>query len=153
MPRRNSAKAIAVLDAMLEFFDGGRRWTRGVLRDAAAERRCLIGTLRHVRRQQRIRGAGTDFYLHAALSIPNKPPDTLMELVMAQLCRSREPNDRDLMGYNDGSSYDEVRALIVEARALAQAELDEARDQRRADALAHIEGGCISALAHQRAIA
>ncbi len=29
--RRNPAKAIAVLDAMLEFFDGGRRWMTGLL--------------------------------------------------------------------------------------------------------------------------
>ena len=27
--RRDPAKAIVVLDAMLEFFDGGRRWIRG----------------------------------------------------------------------------------------------------------------------------
>ena len=33
MPRRDPAKAIAVLDAMLKFFDGGRRWTRGELEE------------------------------------------------------------------------------------------------------------------------
>jgi hypothetical protein len=38
------------------------------------------------------------------------------------------------MTYNDGGdSYDEVRTLIVEARARAQAELEEARDRRRAN--------------------
>jgi hypothetical protein len=31
MPRRDPQKAIQVLDTMLEFFDGGRRWRRGEL--------------------------------------------------------------------------------------------------------------------------
>jgi hypothetical protein len=60
--RRDPAKAIAVLDAMLQFFDGGRRWTIGQLRDTAGNR-CLIGALPHVRREQHIRGSGTEYYL------------------------------------------------------------------------------------------
>ena len=35
-----------------------------------------------------------------------------------------ERNDADLMGFNDGSAFQEVREVIVEARAIAQAELD-----------------------------
>ena len=41
--RRDPAKAILVLDAMLEFFDGGRRWMRGDVFDAGKEKACLIG--------------------------------------------------------------------------------------------------------------
>ena len=63
--RRDPAKAIVVLDAMLEFFDGGRRWIRGQLRDK--DGRCLVGALGYVRRQQRIRGAGTEHYLRRAM--------------------------------------------------------------------------------------
>lgn len=64
--RRDPARAILVLDAMLEFFDGGRRWTRQLLNDGMGNR-CLIGALRHVRHQQRIRGAGTPDYLRTAI--------------------------------------------------------------------------------------
>jgi hypothetical protein len=35
-----------VLDVMLEYFNGGKRWMRGELRDASGEHRCLIGALR-----------------------------------------------------------------------------------------------------------
>jgi hypothetical protein len=47
--------------------------------------------------------------------------------------RANQPGrHRDLMNYNDdGDSYAEVRALIVEARAMAQAERDAAGDRRR----------------------
>ncbi len=125
MRQRDPAKAVQVLDLMLEFFDGGRRWMRGMLRDASRQHRCLIGALRYVRRQQRIRGAGTEFYLHAALlSMIEAVEDPLIDF-MARAYALRAPDDRDLMDYNDCGcpSYDEVRALIVEARALAQAEL------------------------------
>jgi hypothetical protein len=56
-----------MLDVMLEYFDGGKRWMRDALRDASGEHRCLIGALRDVRQQQRIRGAGAEFDLGAAL--------------------------------------------------------------------------------------
>jgi hypothetical protein len=112
MPRRDSAKAIAVLDAMLEFFDGGRRWIRGnPLREG---QRCLISALLHV-----AGGDGSEYhdachYLRSALA--SVRPD------ISKVC------DVDLIGYNDESQdYDEVRALIVHARALAQAELHETR--------------------------
>ena len=46
--RRDPAKAIAVLDAMLEFFDGGKRWMRGQLQDGQGNR-CLVGALQYAR--------------------------------------------------------------------------------------------------------
>jgi hypothetical protein len=124
--RRDPAKAILVLDAMLEFFDSGRRWTRGEFHNQGGHR-CLIGALRHVRRQQRILAAGTEYYLRAAMIEAGRPLDQhtgLSPLAVACVTLS------DLMNYNDlADSYDEVRRLIVAARARAQAELDAARNR------------------------
>jgi hypothetical protein len=116
--RRDPAKAIAVLNAMLEFFDGGKRWTRQLLHDDRGNR-CLIGALRYVRQQQRIRGAGTEFYLRAAfLALLDDPLD------------EPEPGDCALMDHNDSAAcYDEVRRWIVDARGIAQAELDAKRER------------------------
>jgi hypothetical protein len=129
--RRDPAKAIAILDAMLEYFEGGRRWTRGMLRDQH-QHRCLIGALRHVRRQQHIRGAGTEHYLRAAFWTFDPLREDLADPLIASIIvrwRALEPDDRDLMNYNDDAdSYDDVRALIIEARALAQAELEQAQN-------------------------
>ena len=135
MPRRDPAKAVQTLNAMLEYFDGGRRWMRLRLRDASGQHRCLIGTLHHVRRQERIRGCGTEFYLRAALlSLHDDPLDPLIERVMARSSGELDSGYDDLMSYNDDDlSYDHVRTLIVEARTLAQAELDAARDSERRD--------------------
>ena len=129
MPRRDPAKAVQVLDAMLEFFDGGGRWTRGHLHDPIGNR-CLIGALRHVRRQQNIRGAGTEFYLHTAFLAALEEMNSLR---MVGLIPFRPTGaEADLMRYNDLSvSYDEVQALIVAARDRAQAELDEECKRRR----------------------
>jgi hypothetical protein len=43
----------------------------------------------------------------------------------------RERGDLDLMEFNDGSSYDEVREVILEARSIALAEVDAKRAQLR----------------------
>jgi hypothetical protein len=140
---RDPAKAILVLDAMLEFFDGGRRWTQGELLDESGQNRCLIGALHYVQQQQRIRGAATEFYLRTALlsalneekqpQIDELLPDPLIEFALARLSGSPEPSnpDYDLMTYNDDlEGYDHVRALIIEARAIAQAELDKVAHER-----------------------
>jgi hypothetical protein len=124
MPRRDPAKAIAVLDAMLEFFDGGRRWWRGSMYDVSGERRCLIAALHHIRAEFAFRGDGILHLLHAAL------PDEWKKQtpIGCSIPKSLQPHHR-LMYFNDtaATSYDDVRMLIVRARALAQAELDETR--------------------------
>ena len=38
------AKALQMLDLLEEFFDGGRRWTRGVMHDSRGNR-CMLGAL------------------------------------------------------------------------------------------------------------
>jgi hypothetical protein len=130
--RRDPAKAMQVLDAMLEFFDGGRRWTRGMLRDRYHQHRCLIGALRHVRRQQRISGAGTEHYLRHAMLARTGDLNPLTDLWVQTVAEHLLMNDADLMHYNDASAdYDEVRALILEARTIAQAELEGKRRRPR----------------------
>jgi hypothetical protein len=129
MRHRDPEKAILILDAMLEFFDGGKRWTQDMLSDASGQHRCLIGALRHARQQQRIREDGTAFYLRVAWIAPDLA-DKLMSLALPAWDGLSDPDDGDLMIYNDVcDSYDEVRKLIVTARAIAQAELDAKRPQ------------------------
>ena len=114
--RRDPAEAIAVLDGMLEFFDGGRRWTTGSLRDLSG-RRCLIGALSHLRATLDIRRDPAAYYLHcaadpfAAVNDDSRQAETEVYLML----------------YNDEcGDYSSVHALIIKARALAQAELDAA---------------------------
>jgi hypothetical protein len=114
---------------MLEFFDGGRRWTRGKLWSAGGQQRCLIGALRHIRHELHTRGADAEPYLRAALLSTLNP---LFDLAIARLCGERGPRNRGLTTYNDGcDAYDEVQALILKARDLAQAKL---RRERTASA-------------------
>ena len=134
--RRNPAKALEILTGMLEFFDGGRRWTRNRLYDPASQNRCLIGALHYVRRQQSIRGAGTDYYLYASLMGKMRVTRNLILSMLDEIDHPFYPTDRDLMGYNDGCDcYGEVRELIIDACAWAQAELDATRELRRNTAL------------------
>jgi hypothetical protein len=126
MPRRDPQKAIQVLDTMLEFFDGGRRWTRGMVLDASGQHRCLIGALEHIRGEFQFGGDGTLDFLHRALPDEQKKQTP----IGCSIPKTLRPHHW-LMYFNDRSSYDEVRALIVEARARAQAELD--ADRRAAD--------------------
>jgi hypothetical protein len=119
--RSNPAKAVQVLDMMLEFFDGGRRWTRGEFHNHGGHR-CLIGALRYVRRQQNITGRDSEYYLRAAIIAAGRTTHqhtALSPLVVACVTLS------DLMNYNDlADSYVEVRRLIENARALAEAEIE-----------------------------
>jgi hypothetical protein len=112
MPRRRDpSKAVLMLDLLTEFFDSGRRWGRG--HPEWEGRRCLIGALLHVAEGDRSEHHDARHYLRSALA--SVRPD------IRKVC------DDDLIGYNDKSdNYDEVRALIDRARALAQAELDAA---------------------------
>jgi hypothetical protein len=108
MPRRDPAKAVQVLDMMLKFFDGGRRRQQAQLVSNDGQARCLVGALRHVRKEYGIRTDGTIHYLRDALEAYDP------------LCEPWKPerNDTDLMGFNDGSAFQEVREVIVEAPSL-----------------------------------
>jgi hypothetical protein len=73
-----------------------------------------------VRREQRICSAGTQFYLCRAIRSRAKG-GTLFADPLG--CITGIAGELDLTRYNDGAGHDEVRALIIEARAIATAEL------------------------------
>jgi hypothetical protein len=52
MAERDPAKALQVLDLLLEFFADGAHWLQGDFRDENGNR-CLVGALRHLRRTMR----------------------------------------------------------------------------------------------------
>jgi hypothetical protein len=103
MPRRDPAKAVQVLDLLLGFFgDHGEHWLRHQLGDGTGNR-CLVGALAYVRRHHGIKGDGAGHYL--ADAIPRRIAT--------------------LIAFNDDAPEDfaVIRALIVRARDMAQAEL------------------------------
>lgn len=101
MRQRDPAKAIAVLDLLTEFFgEFGHRWISGMFEDRYGGR-CLASALHHVRTEAEISGDGTEHYLAMPAG----------------------PSDLDIFN-DDCRSYDEIRAVIVAAREIAQAEID-----------------------------
>lgn len=94
MPRRDPAKAIEILTAMLEFFAGGRRWIKGSTFDVDGNR-CLVGA------RQRVQGL---------LGIEGEDAAHYLRLAIAPFARlGHEPADIHLMSFNDRSAtYDEV---------------------------------------------
>jgi RimJ/RimL family protein N-acetyltransferase len=107
--RRDPAKAVQVLDMMLEFFDGGRRWTRGRMEDDHGNR-CLVGALEYARSVSRARAEGTAELLynlvpaHQRRSYGHASPRSLFLL-------------RLLMYFNDTcKDYQDVHRVMVRAR-------------------------------------
>jgi hypothetical protein len=140
MPRRDAADALLVLNTMLEFFDGGRHWTRGHMR-ASDGNRCLVGALQHVRAELRIQKDGTAELLHSLVTDHQR---------RAVFCRQSMPRSlrilHRLMYFNDRcQSYQDVRELIVRARERAQAELWPAQVSSRTEATAASQPGDRSA--------
>jgi hypothetical protein len=113
MRRRDRARAVHVFDQMLEFFgEDGAHWLQGRMRDAQG-RRCLYGALDHLCHKRRVLHIAVEDLLAAA--IPAKPHCAI------------------LPWYNDRArSFADVRALILKARALAVADLDQPQPQKRA---------------------
>ncbi len=109
MPRRNPAQAVQMLDLLSEFFDGGRRWIRSEFHDDDGNR-CLIGALAHLRAVTKMRGDGSCHYLREA-----QPQWRYKRII--------DFND-------DAKSYEAIRALIVSAPALAEAERDSGAEPR-----------------------
>jgi hypothetical protein len=100
---RGAAKAVQLLDLLEEFFDGGKRWTRGDLWDGHG-RRCIRGAMEYLRRRHDIRWDPTTYYLLQAI-----------------------PGGWPLISFNDVvcRDYAPMLAVIRKARALAVAELEE----------------------------
>jgi hypothetical protein len=117
MPEPETAKAVQVLDLLLEFFGKrGEHWTRDRYADSDG-RRCLVGALSYLRGKHRIPSESAECFLHEAM-------------------KQGLPHQRGGRVYfNDRcQSFVELRSLIVEARALA---LGEAERERGGAAVEH----------------
>jgi len=119
MPQVDTAKAVQLLDLMLEFFADDGHWTRGSYDDGKGGH-CLVGALLHLGRQHRLPTAPAIALLQDAMPRPGLP----------------------LVHFNDRScgSIAELRSIILKARRLADdhAEQDRAAAAAKAWLLAQI---------------
>src|SRR2546423_2763872 len=111
MPEAEIAKAVQLLDLMIEFFAHDGHWTRGSYDDGNG-RHCLVGALLHLSRKH---------------SLPTAPAIALLQDAMP---RPGLP----LVHFNDTrcGSVAELRSVIVKARRLAH---DDAERERAAVAV------------------
>ena len=103
MPRdaHSAAKAVDMLDLLIEFFDDGERWIKGKLHDGAGNR-CLVGALRYLRD-----GHNPRVYLLKAMQ------------------RSPKTGWTGLISFNDRCrDFGELREVILQARKLAIADIE-----------------------------
>jgi hypothetical protein len=105
----SAAKAVDVLDLLIEFFDDGDRWIKGRLDDGAGNR-CLVGALRDIRDGHNLHGAPTGVYLLKAMQ------------------RSPKTGWTGLISFNDRcKDFGELREVILQARRLAVADIEKHR--------------------------
>src|SRR6202521_1243867 len=98
MPEADIAKAVQLLDLMLEFFADDGHWTRGCYDDGNGGH-CLVGALLHLSRKHRLPTAQAIALLQDAMPRPGLP----------------------LVHFNDTGcgSVAELRSVILKARRLA----------------------------------
>jgi hypothetical protein len=111
MPEAEIAKAVQLLDVMLEHFADDGHWTRGRYDDGNGGH-CLVGALLHLSRKHRLPRAPAIALLQDAMPRPGLP----------------------LVHFNDTccGSVAELRSIILEARRLAE---DHAAQDRAAAAV------------------
>ena len=111
LPEAEIAKAVQLLDLMLEFFADDGYWTRGSYDDGNGGH-CLVGALLHLSRKHRLPTAPAITLLQDAMPRPGLP----------------------LVHFNDTrcGSVAELRSVIVKARRLAR---DDAERKRAAAAV------------------
>jgi hypothetical protein len=124
MPEVETAKAVQLLDLMLEFFADDGRWTRGCYDDGNGGH-CLVGALLQLGRKHRLPTAPAIALLQDAMPRPGLP----------------------LVRFNDMwcSSAGKLRSVILEARRLAH---DDAERERAAAA---VERWLLAQIAEKRA--
>ena len=108
MPRdaHSVAKAVDLLDLLIEFFDDGERWIKGKIDDGAGNR-CLVGALHYIRDGHNLYGAPTRLYLLKAMQ------------------RSPKTGWTGLISFNDRCrDFGELRQVILQARKLAVADIE-----------------------------
>jgi hypothetical protein len=113
MPQVDTAKAVQLLDLMLEFFADDGHWTRGSYDDGKGGH-CLVGALLNLGRKHRLPTAPAIAVLQDAMPRPGLP----------------------LVHFNDTrcGSAAELRSLILKARRLAHDDAE--REQAAAAATA-----------------
>src|SRR6267142_1059329 len=106
MPQVEIAKAVQLLDLMLEFFADDGHWTRGSYDDGNGGH-CLVGALLHLSRKHRLPPAPAIALLQDAMPRPGLP----------------------LVHFNDTrcGSVAELRSVILRARGLAHDEVERER--------------------------
>src|SRR5215471_13947699 len=111
MPDAEIAKAVQLLDLMLEFFADDAHWTRGGYEDGNGGH-CLVGALLHLSREHRLPAAPAISLLQDAMPRPGLP----------------------LVHFNDDQcgSAAELRSVVLKARRLAH---DHAERERAAVAV------------------
>jgi hypothetical protein len=111
MPEAQIARAVQLLDLMLEFFADDGHWARGCYDDGNGGH-CLVGALLHLSRKHRL---------------PTAPAIALLQDAMPR-------RGLPLVHFNDTrcSSVAELRSVIVKARLLAR---DDAERERAAAAV------------------
>ena len=140
MRHPNPAKAVLLLDSLLRFFgENGERWIRGRL-DGGNGNHCLIGAIDHLYRKDAIPAGGrtgVGYYIGAVL-YPH---------------RLRPYSRGGLMAFNDlCKSFDQLRAVILKARALAH--LDQTQPEiAAAEAAADLEKEKAAAARKRRLLA
>ena len=131
MPQLDTAKAVQLLDLMLEFFADDGHWTRGSYDDGKGGH-CLVGALLHLGRKHRLPTAPAIALLQDAMPRPGLP----------------------LVHFNDRrcGSAAELRSVILKARRIAHDDEERKRaaaaakawlldqiENRRSAPAAHIE--------------
>lgn len=113
MPDADSAaRAVDMLDLLVEFFEGGKYWTTGEFINDE-EKRCLVGAMRYIRTAHNLHGAPIRHYLLRAMN--------------------RSVWGHGLMSFNDACrNFDELREVISKARELAVADIERQRRVVRA---------------------
>jgi hypothetical protein len=111
MPEAEIAKAMQLLNLMLEFFADDGHWTRGCYDDGNGGH-CLVGALLHLSRKHRLPTASAIALLQDAMPRPGLP----------------------LVHFNDSrcGSVAELRSVILKARRLAH---DDAEREQAATAV------------------
>jgi hypothetical protein len=124
MPQAEIAKAVQLLDLMLEYFADDDRWTQGRYDDGSGGR-CLVGALLHLSRAYRLPAAPVMALLQDAMPRPGLP----------------------LVHFNDThcGSLAELRSVIRKARRLAD------DDAERGRAAAAVKTWLLAGIEKQRA--
>jgi hypothetical protein len=106
MPEAQIAKAVQLLDLMLDFFADDGHWARGCYHDGNGGH-CLVGALLHLSRKHRLATAPAIALLQDAMRWPGLP----------------------LVHFNDTrcGSVAELRSVILKARRLAHDDVERER--------------------------